>query len=776
MARRRRRRRRKRSVRLKIKRDSILSVGAVLLLLLSVLSFISFFAQAASFNILIQEILNNLFGWTAFLIPFIIGLAGLVLLRTFYWRFVNLRVLTGLVLATGCLSGLSHLLLGAERGKEEALLGQGGGVVGFAISAFLREHLSTAGAFFVLLAGLAISVLVISNASVRQLFGELQGLPELWERLREGWRGSAGPPAGGEEEEAEGDTPATPTEAEAEAKVQEELREGVIEVVASLAEPTNWQATAVPDSKGRRRTSATPGLRQTTVVNRPEDQIWEYPPLSILADAPEREADRGDISKNASIIEETLASFGVKAKVVEINEGPSVTQYALGSAQGTKIAKISNLQNDIAMALASPTGSVRIEAPIPGKSLVGVEVPNIRPSLVGLRSVVTTSEMKDSSAKLLVSIGHDVAGKSVIGDLALMPHVLIAGATGSGKSTLIHAFLASLLFRCSPSELKLILVDTKRVELTEYNSIPHLLTPVVVNPEKVISALRWAISEMERRYKLFQTAGVRNLEGYNDLSGFQALPYIVIMIDELADMMALAPVDTEKAVCRLAQLARATGIHLILSTQRPSVDVITGLIKANIPCRVAFNVTSQVDSRVIIDQSGAEKLLGRGDGLYVPPDASKPIRIQGVFVSPPEIQKLIGFLKASNVEPEYKEEVVAFEGGVFGRKPAQGESEDELFEDAVAIVHAAGRGSASLLQRKLKIGYARAARLLDDLEVAGIVGPQEGSKPREVLAQSGGLSAFGREGTVGSFGTAGETTGGDHGEEFPSDEDRLLHS
>jgi S-DNA-T family DNA segregation ATPase FtsK/SpoIIIE len=331
----------------------------------------------------------------------------------------------------------------------------------------------------------------------------------------------------------------------------------------------------------------------------------------------------------------------------------------------------------------------------------------------------------------------DVSGNPVVDDIARMPHVLIAGATGSGKSVCINSFIATLLFRTTPNEVKLILVDPKRVELTQYNGIPHLLTPVITEPEKVVSALKWAISEMERRYKLFSEAGARNIDSYNEMAGFQALPYIIIIVDELADIMFLAPSEVEDTITRIAQMARATGIHLIISTQRPSVDVITGLIKANIPCRIAFNVSSMVDSRVILDTPGAEKLLGKGDMLYIPPDLSKPSRIQGAFVSDKEIKSLIDFLKNSGVAPVYTEEVTTkYKSRTVGGVITTEDETDELFNEAVRIICRDGRASASLLQRRLSIGYARAARILDQLEGAGVVGPSEGSKAREVLIQN----------------------------------------
>ena len=344
--------------------------------------------------------------------------------------------------------------------------------------------------------------------------------------------------------------------------------------------------------------------------------------------------------------------------------------------------------------------------------------------------------MASNRSKLAVSLGLDVSGKANVSDIGRMPHVLIAGQTGSGKSVCINAFLGSILFRAAPTEVKLILVDPKRVELTHYNDIPHLLTPVIVEPEKVISALRWILNEMDRRYKLFAQAGARNIDGYNEMSGFQALPYIVLIIDELADIMLFSPVEVEDAITRIAQMSRATGIHMVLATQRPSVDVITGLIKANIPCRIAFAVASQVDSRVILDSQGAEKLLGRGDMLYLPPEQAKPIRIQGAFVSDKEVSALVSFLKNQGVAPQYTEEVTTMAKPGTVTISGVGGEVDPLFANAVREVCRYERASASLLQRRLSIGYARAARIIDQLEAAGVVGPGEGSKQREVLIQN----------------------------------------
>ncbi len=478
-------------------------------------------------------------------------------------------------------------------------------------------------------------------------------------------------------------------------------------------------------------------LGQKLVSNVPgQDLIWRYPNFDLLSDVGGGKADRGDIKGNAATIEKTLESFGIDAKVVEVNLGPAVTQYALEVALGTKLSKITALERDLALALAAPTGTIRIEAPIPGRSLVGIELPNRAAEFVTLRKMMESESMKESRSKLAVSLGFDVSGKPIVADIAKMPHVLIAGQTGSGKSVCINAFLASILFRAAPTEVKLILVDPKRVELTGYNGIPHLLSPVIVEPEKVISALRWVMSEMDRRYKLFAEAGARNIDSYNEMSGFQALPYIVLFIDELADIMLFSPVEVEDAITRIAQMSRATGIHMVLATQRPSVDVITGLIKANVPSRIAFAVASQVDSRVILDTQGAEKLLGKGDMLYLPPEQAKPVRIQGAFVNDREIQDLVSFIKNQGIPTQYTEEVTTMAKA--GSISVGGAGEvDDLFKEAVKVVCQYDRASASLLQRRLSIGYARAARIVDQLEAAGVIAPSDGtSKPREVLIQN----------------------------------------
>ena len=484
-------------------------------------------------------------------------------------------------------------------------------------------------------------------------------------------------------------------------------------------------------------TGVAPVFKTTTPLTSSGNQTWVYPSKSLFDDTPGAKADRGDVRKNAQIIEQTLDSFGITARVAEVNNSPSVTQYALEVALGTKLAKILSLSNDLAMALAAPGGQIRVEAPIPGRSLVGIEMPNRSLEVVPIRTIFESEAMKNAKSKITVPLGLDVAGQPKVADITKMPHVLIAGQTGSGKSICINSWISTLLFRASPDEVRLIMVDPKRVELSQYNGIPHLLTPVIVEPEKVVSALKWAVNEMERRYKLFTEVGAKNIESYNNLSGFQAIPYIVIFIDELAEIMLFSPAEVEDNICRIAQMARAVGIHLVLATQRPSVNIITGLIKANIPTRIAFAVASMTDSRVVLDTPGAEKLLGRGDMLYIPPDLAKPVRVQGCFISDKEVGQLIDFIKTQG-SGEYNDEIT--------RQPvnspnsssknimvSDGEERDSMFNDAVELIKETGKASASLLQRRLKLGYARAARVLDELEQAGIVGPVNGAKPREIL-------------------------------------------
>ena len=466
---------------------------------------------------------------------------------------------------------------------------------------------------------------------------------------------------------------------------------------------------------------------------------WVYPPLNLLYDHAQQVVDRGDVKQNADIIEKTLDSFGIRAKVTEYNGGPQVTQYGLRIVEGQRLSKITALANDLALALAAPTGQIRIEAPIPGRALVGIEIPNIKPEIVTLKKLLADPIFTKNPDPLLVPLGLDVSGTPQAATIDKMPHVLIAGQTGAGKSVLLNSWICTFLFRTKPEDLRLILVDPKRVELTLYNDIPHLYTPVIVEQNKIISALKWTLNQMEDRYKQFVSVGVRNLAGYNQTAGVEKLPYIVFIIDELAALMSFAPAEAEALITRVAQMSRATGIHLVLATQRPSVDVITGLMKANIPTRVAFNVSSMIDSRVIIDMPGAEKLLGRGDMLYLPLDQAKPRRIQGPYITEKEVNQLVKFIKTQQPLVHYTEEItqqhVAVRG-IGGMIPVGSGEQDPLFNQALDYIMQDNKASASLLQRRLSIGYSRAARILDQLQAAGYIGPPSGSKPREILKRS----------------------------------------
>jgi S-DNA-T family DNA segregation ATPase FtsK/SpoIIIE len=679
--------RRRAPYKIKLKKETLYSVATLCLFALGLLTIVSFSRQQIILTKL-NLLLFAYFGWGAFFLPFLIILSGLMLTKL-KWKICQPNVFVG-----------SFLLFVSFLSLTRA------GIFGRNLWYTISSYISQLGAFFLALGASVIGLTVLFDASIEDvILFSLDFIRKTRLKLQ---------------------------------KIK--APKPLFDKSKPLLRVTGQEEISQKSKEQSSLKTPSSGSPAPLVTNLPaQEQIWEPPPLSLLADKVSAEADRGDIKQNAASIENLLESFGIEARVVEVNGGPAVTQYALEISLGTKLSKITALQNDLALALAAPTGQIRIEAPIPGRSLVGVEIPNRTLEFVTLKKMLTSDAMKKSKSKLTVSLGLDVSGKARVADIARMPHVLIAGATGSGKTVCLNTFIASILFRTSPEEVKFILIDPKRVELTQYNGTPHLLTPVIVDAEKVISALKWAIIEMDRRYKLFAETGVRNIDYYNELSGFQALPYVIIIIDELADIILFAPAEVEDFICRIAQMARATGIHLVISTQRPSVDVLTGLIKANIPCRIAFNVSSMVDSRVILDTPGAEKLIGRGDMLYIPPDQAKPTRIQGAYVSEPEIQNLINFLRGTGIKPHYTEEVTAMPTGAYqkGKFVSKEEEErDDFFEDALRTVCQYDRASASLLQRRLKIGYARAARILDQLEHAGVVGPAEGSKPRDVLTRN----------------------------------------
>lgn len=554
-------------------------------------------------------------------------------------------------------------------------------------------------------------------------------------------------------------------------KKEEDLDDVEIDIPADAVETPKKlepvKAEVAEDEQSRSGLKKMLGLSQ----EKPEDEgfdmsmsrltgkVYNPPPISLL-EQDKGKPGVGDIKANANIIKRTLLNFGINVEMDEISIGPSVTRYALKPAEGMKLSRILGLQNDLSLALAAHP--IRIEAPIPGKSLVGIEIPNSTKTTVGLGTLFASDEFRQSDKPLLVSLGKAISGKSIFANLGKMPHLLIAGATGSGKSVTIHTVLTSLLYRNSPENLKFIMIDPKRVELTMYNKIPHLLTPVITDAKKAILALKWAGKEMDRRYDILEASKVRDVESYHKnilapavkklerdggvIEGEdmpEAMPYIVVIIDELADLMQAYPRELESSIVRLAQMSRAVGIHLIISTQRPSVNVITGLIKANVPSRIALQVTSQIDSRTILDMAGAEKLLGAGDMLFMSGDMAKPQRIQSAYISETELKNVVKYL-IDNYADELPSEINLTENSV-GEKSIfsssfgddSSDDEDDLYEEAREIVVAAGKASTSYLQRKLRVGYARAARLVDMLEERGVIGPGDGAKPREVIGAAG---------------------------------------
>ena len=686
---------RKQPYKLKLPKETIYTLSSTGLILIGALIMVSLSRQSP-FLELIYNYFSGAFGWGILLLPFIFLSSGLMLTRL-KWKITKPNVFVGSLVLLISLTSITKA-----------------GTIGQEVWNSLVALIYRSGAFIVLLAGIFISFVIIFETSLEDILLNLQKLIAKIKESLDSIQSKKKPlfKPGDSSFTVKGmDSDETPK--------------------PSITKLSSEEKNITTNTKEDLETNSTP-----IVSNQPgtQQKMWHYPPLSLLSDVQDTKADRGDVKQNAAIIERTLESFGIKAKVEEVNNGPAVTQYAIRIAEGTKLTKITSLQNDLALALAAPQGQIRIEAPIPGRSLVGLELPNRSLEVVSLNKMLSSKQLKNEKSKLAFSLGLNVSGEPVIADIDKMPHVLIAGSTGSGKSVCINSIISSILFRSSPEEVKFTLVDPKRVELTLYNDIPHLLTPVIVEPEKVVSALKWATSEMERRYKLFAEVGVRNVAGYNELSGFQALPYLVIVIDELADIILFAPSEVEDSITRLAQMARATGIHLVLATQRPSVDVLTGLIKANINCRISFNVNSMVDSRVIIDSPGAEKLLGRGDMLYIPPSQSKPTRIQGTFLSDHDTKRLIEFLKKSEIKVEYTKEVTnKYTTKANAVAGSSQEDLDDLFEDAVRMAVKYKKASASLMQRKLSVGYARAARILDQLERAGVVGPGQGAKPRDIL-------------------------------------------
>ena len=621
------------------------------------------------------------------------------------------------------------------------LAANSGGAVGANISGALAGPFTSPGAWALLIAGLAIGLIVTVHFSPGVLLVTTLGAMRAANAERARIRDLVAAP-GPEKAKAARTAPAASdalTRSAASFATAPATREGANGWEFDEPAPVEVRKPQVaPVAAGEEGEphAAAPVLR---VVAEAEDDIpeieWKLPSIALLDTVTARRERMADeIKRNVKIIESTLTTFGVECKVVGVNPGPAVTQFEIQPGPGVQVKRITALQNDLSLALAA--APLRIEAPIPGKSAVGIEVPNKSASLVTIREVIETAAFREGTNLLALGLGNDVSGQSIVADLTRMPHLLIAGATGQGKSVCINALITSLLFQVTPDHMRMLLIDPKRVELTGYNGLPHLALPVLVESHQAAAALRWAVAEMDRRYKLFSSEGVRNIAAYNDKATqklARTLPYIVIVIDELADLMMVAAGEIEELICRIAQLARAVGIHLTIATQRPSTDIITGLIKANIPSRIAFAVGSQVDSRVILDAGGAEKLLGRGDMLYQPVDAGKPTRIQGAFVSDQEVEGVVNFWKSQG-GPRYMEEILE-EGAVSEWEGERREERklDPLFARSARAVAAEGAASVSLVQRKFNVGYSRAGRIVDQLAEHRVVGGYQGSKSREVL-------------------------------------------
>ena len=681
------------------------SVLAIVFFCLTVLTLLSYWGKAGFLGRFFFEILLWLFGNGFFLAPLTFALIGFSFLFSFR-RHIYAATLVGGFLFLASSLGVLDLVLGNSAGGH--------------IGRFVTYPLFILFDFW---ATLTIEIALFVAALLIML-----NIPMLWfgKKVEEG---------DGEKKES----------TEAATSVLTTVKEAVADAVKSAKTGGGAGILVEPqkiDSRGEKSAGAE---KEFVFDKKRRSSGYKNPPISLMNDD-KGTPSSGDIRANANIIKRTLQNFGIEVEMDEVSVGPTVTQYTLKPAEGVKLSRIEALHKDLSLALAAHP--IRIEAPIPGKSLVGIEVPNHSIALVGLRNLFEQPAFKESSQPLLFAIGRDVAGEPVYANLAKMPHLLIAGSTGSGKSVCIHTIMTSLLFRNPPEILRLVMIDPKRVELAVYNGIPHLLSAVIMDYKKAIMALRWAVHEMDKRYEMLSHEKARDISGYNAKimqlgdTDKEILPYLVVVVDELADLMVAFPREVEGSIIRLAQMARAVGIHLVISTQRPSVEVITGLIKANITSRIAFQVASQVDSRTILDMGGAEKLLGNGDMLFLAGDTAKPRRIQGAFVSEVEVKKVVEFLKnEAEVEPEYKEDIFSPVSSVtspdtgINFEELDSDVDDELYEEAQKLIIEAGKASASYLQRRLKIGYARAARLLDMLEENGVIGPGEGAKPREILVR-----------------------------------------
>lgn len=715
-------------------------IVGLFLLAVAVLTYTALRARPTGiFGSLAIRLISSLLGRLSDAFPIIIAFGGLAAMVRKTKIFSTSRLTgTGLLLIVA--AGYCHLPIQPSLEFGAGLRGMGGGLLGAFSLWVLRKLFGETGTIIVLVTAAVVGLLLFTDASL------VLSLLKIKKRLVVFLRGAKKEiadfifaPAGNSSRNKLSRRPSSPVRPEV--TYEYDWKE---ENDAAATAPDFPVVTAPvnPAAIGPAGTSlAQPALSESksAVTAAAKKNVSEYqlPPFTILRGLRVVRGNRGQkgTADKSQLLEETLASFGVQAKVVDVSRGPAVTRYELQPAPGLRVNKVLSLADDIALSMAAV--DVRIEAPIPGKAAIGIEVPNDEIAMVPLREVLEAPEFAAAKAKLAVALGKDIAGVPILSDLGKMVHVLVAGATGSGKSVCINTLIASILFKAKPDEVKFLLVDPKVVELSNYNSIPHLLAPVVTDPRKAAGALKWVVQEMENRYSLFAAAGVRDITKFNNLArrsgdssedGPAPLPFIVVIIDELADLMMVSAVDVEDAICRLAQMARAAGIHLVVATQRPSVDVVTGLIKANIPSRIAFAVSSQVDSRTILDMNGAEKLLGRGDMLYLPSGAAKPLRVQGAFISEKEVEALVSFWRQQETTAS---EEITFQ--MAEKCEETTEFTDELFDKAVELILTSNQASISLLQRRLHIGYTRAARLIDMMEDKGIVGRHEGSKPREIL-------------------------------------------
>lgn len=686
------------------------------------ISLLGLFDLAGSVGEFIDRVLALFFGWAKFLFPPVLVIWGYLLLnKKNKIKPVNYVGFFFFILS---FTGLLHLIIPFSESVLAVDQGRGGGYIGLFLSYAFQNVMGFWASLIALLAIFIISLLLIINASVedlkesRTLLGRILG--KILQRISITYYNIKlkliqRPDKEEDEEEYDED------------KSEEEQDE-------DLEDQTEEEDIEFDNKKIKSNVKAEPAKEEIKLDEPKVKKVWKKIDLPIdLLDSKVGKPTSGNITANKLIIQKTLESFNIPVEMSDVAVGPTVTQYSLKPIEGVKLSRITALNDDLALALAAHP--LRIEAPIPGKALVGIEVPNQSVAIVRLRELLSSAEFKKRKSNLGLPIGRDVAGNTWIGDLTKMPHVLVAGQTGSGKSVCLHTIIISLLYQNGPDTLKFIMVDPKRVEMPVYNDIPHLLTPVITDLKKTVNALKWTLVEMDRRYQFLEKFSKRNIEDYNKIAE-EKIPYIIFIIDEMADLMSNMGNEVEALIIRLAQMARAVGIHLVVATQRPSVEVITGLIKANIPARIAFAVASITDSRTILDYGGAEKLIGRGDMLYTCAELSKPKRLQGAFVSDSEVKRVVNYLKQSGDKPEYIDSVVEKQAKLNGdgtinfSDPNEG---DELYDEAKQLILQAGRASTSYLQRRLKIGYARAARLMDLLEEAGVVGPADGAKPREIL-------------------------------------------